>query len=150
MSMLKTFAALAVCTGLTLPASAANVTIKRQKAGQYKAVTTYPAPDKNSPLAGLAERTYVKWAKDDLARFVRDSEKTFKDIGKFNAPYEYLMKGKITYNSPHLMSVWFDGYEYMGGAHGMSPYYGFTLGSVGGKQRLLRLADFFRPGAKYA
>src|SRR5262245_12251817 len=113
----KTTALLVIGTFLALPATAADVTIKRSKSGYYKAVTTYPDVPQNSPFAKLAQTTYVQWARSDQSRFVNETEKTLKDVGKPTAAYEYLAKGKITYNSPRLMSLQFDVMEYTGGAH---------------------------------
>jgi uncharacterized protein YecT (DUF1311 family) len=63
-----------------------------------------------------------------------------KDIGK-NEIYSHSVAVRLTYASPRLLSARFDGYDFTGGAHGMSPTWGLSIDMQSGRK--LAFADAF-------
>jgi hypothetical protein len=112
-------------------------------------MTRIPSIAGSGPLRSLATTTTSRWARNEQAEFIKESEKTFKESGKPRLPYEYQATGKITYNSPRLVSVLFDSLQFTAGAHPMSYFNTFNFGMVDGKAKVMKLADFFAPGSDY-
>lgn len=133
---------------IVLPVSAAEVVLKRSKAGYYSAEARLPDA-KGTPFAALAQRTCVQWAKQDMANFVKVTEEILRDVKGARGRCSYETTGKITYRSPRLLSVLLDNYEYAGGAHPSHAYKTFTFGMVDGKPKQMKLADFFRSASDY-
>lgn len=62
-------------------------------------------------------------------------------------PFETVMKYTVTNNDRDILSLYYDDYEYMGGAHGLTKRFGDTWRTSSGW--FVELADFFAPGANY-
>lgn len=62
-------------------------------------------------------------------------------------PFEVVMKYSVTYNTADILSLYYDIYEYTGGAHGITKRFGDTWRSITGW--FLELADFFPRGTNY-
>lgn len=62
-------------------------------------------------------------------------------------PFETVMKYDVTYNTADILSLYYDVYEYTGGAHGITKRFGDTWRSLTGW--FLELADFFPRGTNY-
>lgn len=61
--------------------------------------------------------------------------------------FEIVMKYTVTYNEDDILSLYYDVYEYTGGAHGMTKRFGDTWRSSTGW--FIELADFFPRGTNY-
>lgn len=141
---------IAVCCILSsLLVCAADTPLRQSRAGYYSAETRLPKLKGSGPLQSLAASTCKQWARKAQSEFVRESKKAFHDLGKPRQPFDYSATGKVTYQSPSLVSIQFDTEQYNGGAHGMSYYNTFTFGMVNGKAKALKLADFFAAGSGY-
>ena len=62
-------------------------------------------------------------------------------------PFESVMKYNVTYNTADILSLYYDVYEYTGGAHGITKRFGDTWRSLTGW--FLELSDFSPRGTNY-
>lgn len=131
-----------------LSALAADIVVRNEKRGFYTAVARVPDA-KNTPFSDLAQRTYIRWARNDIARFVRQANILLPEMKSLRGRMNYTLTGTATYRSPRLFSVLLEGSEDFGGAHPLAFYRAFTLGTVNGKPQRLGLKDFFRSGSDF-
>ena len=124
-------------------------TLKRSKPKLYEASVKYPVFAGSSPVVTLANRAVRAYAEKEVAQFVKDSEADLKDRAANNVPgsnYELEISPVISLARPDLISITFNYYTFMGGAHPNHDYPAMNFGMVGGKAKLLELRDLFVPG----
>lgn len=93
-------------------------------------------------------RKIYRYAKLELYPMAVDSYKYAVSQGfPFNA-YTLIREMNVTFNDKGLISLYFDTYEYTGGAHGLTTRVGNTWSLDAPK--LLTLDDLFAPGFDYA
>lgn len=99
------------------------------------------SPEVQDPMnAYFAER--VKPALEQGYESERDSK-----AGPVSWPTDLFLNYRVAYNQKGLLSIVFDDYLYMGGAHGGTERYGYTADIKTG--RVFELNDLFRPEADY-
>jgi hypothetical protein len=92
-------------------------------------------------------KTLMKKARNELLpaaieewRYALESSFPFR-------PFDTIMKYEVTYNTSDILSLFYDVYEYTGGAHGITKRFGDSWRSSTGW--FLELADFFPRGTNY-
>lgn len=125
-------------------------TLSSARPGYYHAVGKYPVFSERTPVARLANQTLAAWARRTHQTFIRESEQTFKDLGKPTANYEQVFTCSIGFNdAPRLISVRFERMEYTGGAHPNTIALTFNFGLINGTAKRLTLGDLFTSGSDY-
>jgi len=88
--------------------------------------------------------TLMKRARSELLPAAIDEYKYATENGYPFRPYETVMKFTVSYNDQDILSLYYDVYDYMGGAHGSTRRFGDTWRSSTGW--FLCLTDFFPRG----
>ena len=148
-NLVLTFAAVVGCLGASYAQSGLRfetVTIAQGRSGWWSAYATYPRFLGRSPLEVLATRTLQRAAAQGLAEFVAELKDAFPTHGKPVQPYEYRLTPVISLARPAIVSMYFEHWEYAGGAHPNTFYAAYTFGMIGDAPRQLTLSDLFRPG----
>jgi hypothetical protein len=125
-----------------------TVTVRRSRPGYWKVSTAYPQFPNDLPIEALTNRTLKAAAETRMRAFMKQCTDEFRRLGKPRAPYEQMEKPTVALARPTLISAYFTGFTYTGGAHGNIYYPTYNLGFVDGKPRRLALRDLFRPGEK--
>lgn len=89
-------------------------------------------------------QTLMKRARSELLPAAADEYKYAAENGYPFRPYETTMKFTVSYNDQDILSLYYDVYDYMGGAHGSTKRFGDTWRSSTGW--FLCLTDFFPRG----
>ncbi|NLA85876.1 MAG: DUF3298 and DUF4163 domain-containing protein [Clostridiales bacterium] len=92
-------------------------------------------------------KTLMRKARNELFPDAVDEFRYATESGFPFRPFETVMKYDVTYNTTEILSLYYDVYEYTGGAHGITKRYGDTWRSPSGW--FLELADFFPRGTNY-
>lgn len=125
-----------------------TVTVRRSRPGFWKVSTAYPQFANDLPIEAVANRTLKAAAERQMREFVQQCTDEFRRLGKPRAPYEQMEKPTVALARPTLISAYFTGFTYTGGAHGNIYYPTYNFGFINGKPRRLTLRDLFRPGEK--
>lgn len=92
-------------------------------------------------------KTLMKKARNVLLPEAVDEWRYSVENGYPFRPFESVMKYTVTYNTSDILSLFYDVYDYTGGAHGITKRFGDTWRSSTGW--FLELADFFPRGTNY-
>ena len=92
-------------------------------------------------------KTLMKKARNDLLPTAAEEWRYATENGFPFRSFESVMKYTVTYNAADILSLYYDVYEYTGGAHGITKRFGDTWRSSTGW--FLELADFFPRGTNY-
>ncbi len=121
-----------------------------QKTKLYTAESIYPTFRTSTRLTRFVNQTISSKQKKIFNDWLKDSKKALKEFPEAITPYEYTSGPSMTFYSPsRLISLRFDSYEFMGGAHGMGIMDARNFGIIGGKPKQLVLGDLFKPGSDY-
>lgn len=119
-----------------------------------KLTIVYPQISLNNPQAEYRINAQIIMEVNDYKRYAKhlfkQAIKGYYDSQKNNYPflgYEAYMEYSITYNENCFFSVYFDKYEFTGGAHGSTVRASNTWELCRGTR--LQLNSFFRPGTDY-
>jgi hypothetical protein len=122
-------------------------TITEQYPGRFAMDIAYPRFYEQTPAAEAADQAISDWTSSEQKRFLTQALEQIRDLGVPTGPYEYRAASEVTLFSPSsIISVTYDSYEYLGGAHGISSYRVFNYGIVRGTATPLTLTDFFERG----
>lgn len=92
-------------------------------------------------------KTLMRKARNELLPAAIDEWRYSVENGFPFRQFDTVMKYTVTYNESDILSLYYDVYEYTGGAHGITKRYGDTWRSSTGW--FLELADFFPRGTAY-
>jgi hypothetical protein len=92
-------------------------------------------------------KTLMKKAQSELLPEAVDEWKYALENSYPFRPFETVMKYTVTMNDSDILSLYYDVYEYTGGAHGVTKRFGDTWRASTGW--FLELADFFPRGVNY-
>lgn len=92
-------------------------------------------------------KTLMRKARNELLPAAVDEFNYASESGFPFRPFESVMKYEATYNTADILSLFYDVYEYTGGAHGITKRFGDSWRSSTGW--FLELADFFPRGTNY-
>jgi hypothetical protein len=128
-----------------------HVTIKTQsqkRPGYWEAAASYPRFGGGSPLAIFANSSLDRIAKEDVARFVKEIKTDYESEGKPPNPYAFDTKPTISVANKSLISLYFQAYQDLGGAHPAYWFETFSCAMMAGKPKVLHLQDLFKSGEK--
>ena len=92
-------------------------------------------------------RTLMKKARNELLPEAVDEWRYSVENSYPFRQFETVMKYEVTYNNGDILSLYYDVYEYTGGAHGITKRFGDTWRASTGW--FIELSDFFPRGAGY-
>lgn len=92
-------------------------------------------------------KTLMRKAKNELLPAAVEEFRYASESGYPFRPFDTVMKYDVTYNTADILSLYYDVYEYTGGAHGITKRFGDSWRSSTGW--FLELADFFPRGTNY-
>jgi len=128
----------------------ATKTITEEYPDRFSSETAYPRFYDKTPVSEATDKAIGEWISKAQSDFTSKALSQVRELGTPEAPYESKITSDVTFHSPkRLISVTFDTYEYLGGAHGISAYRVFNFGDVRGKVKALSLGDLFKKGSDY-
>ncbi len=92
-------------------------------------------------------RTLMKKARNELLPEAVDEWRYSVENSYPFRQFETVMKYDVTYNNDDILSLYYDVYEYTGGAHGITKRFGDTWQATTGW--FIELSDFFPRGVGY-
>jgi hypothetical protein len=92
-------------------------------------------------------KTLMRKARNELLPSAIEEWRYASESGFPFRQFETVMKYEVTYNTSDILSLYYDVYEYTGGAHGVTKRFGDTWRASTGW--FLELADFFPRGTNY-
>ncbi|SHH52486.1 Protein of unknown function [Sporobacter termitidis DSM 10068] len=92
-------------------------------------------------------KTLMKKARNELLPDAVDEWKYSVENSYPFRPFEAVMKYTVTMNDGDILSLYYDNYEYTGGAHGVTKRFGDTWRASTGW--FIELGDFFSRGVNY-
>jgi hypothetical protein len=92
-------------------------------------------------------KTLMKKAQSELLPEATDEWRYSMENSYPFRPFETVMKYEITCNEADILSLYYDIYEYTGGAHGVTKRFGDTWRASAGW--FIELGDFFSRGVNY-
>ena len=92
-------------------------------------------------------KTLMRKARNELLPAAVDEFRYASESGFPFRAFETVMKYEVTYNTSDILSLYYDVYEYTGGAHGITKRFGDSWRSSTGW--FLELADFFPRGTNF-
>lgn len=134
------------------------MTIRQGRPGWWSATAGYARFLGRSPLEDLATGTLQRAAAQNVAEFAAQ----MKDPAAFPSPdgsqtgvkpqqpYELTFAPVVSLARPAIISVYFAGRVWSGGAHPNAFYAAYSFGVAGGRAKVLTLDDLFRPGTNGA
>ena len=129
----------------TLLADPEPVRISRSRADYYSAQATYLRYS-HHPIGQAMNATLASLAKKRVDAWVKEADRTAKDLGRPTHPWELELGFDVTYQTKTLVSVAVSEYNYSGGAHPNHGMETISFGIVSGKPKRLKLADLFNRG----
>lgn len=131
-------------------AGIARLRTLQSKGKNFRAHAFYPTFHARTPLVRFANTRVRSDVVGTYTRWLKESKASLRFDPKPMAPYEFEMNPALIRFRPHrIISMRFDSYQYMGGAHGMSAMLAQNYALVGGKPKEIVLGDLFRPGTAY-
>ena len=115
----------------------------------FSARAVFPIFRARTPLARFANFQIAEAEKKHFRQWLREKRADLKADFQPIAPYEYQSVPSLSYYSPTLISLRFDFYQYLGGAHGMAIRQTRNFALMGGKPKELVLGDLFPKGTNY-
>jgi hypothetical protein len=114
----------------------------------FSARCVIPVFRARTPLARFANAQIAASQKGAFRGWVTRAREILKN-NPTSLPYEYRSVPSLSFYSPTLISLRFDSYQFMGGAHGLANMQTRNFAIVNGKPKELVLGDLFRPGTNY-
>lgn len=118
------------------------VGLHRHHGNLWTADAAYPVFLPSTPVAILANREIRREMRKEFQEFVASGP----DTSGSSAALTYSAEPVVTLARPDLISVYFNAYEFEGGAHGQPFYTTFNFGLVGGKASVLTLQSLCSKG----
>lgn len=140
-------AVLGIATSVIADLGAIWKKLSQTKKGYFEATSSYPVFSGTNEVVRLANAEIAKRAKTDFDRFLRDAKQGAAELGKPTMAWAYESKTVVALATDSLVSVYFDRYEYSGGAHPNTFQAPLTFGKIGGKAKRLTLKDVVKPGS---
>ncbi len=139
---------IALVTGMPAGAAVTWHTERETRAGKWEIsarVARFTGTSRTS-ARWLADRELYGFVKNEMDAFERAAEKETVNPGYPMGMWGYHATTVVSLDRPDLVSAYVETYEFRGGAHGMTTYWGVNVGLVDGKAKVLRLEDLFRKG----
>ncbi|MFM9872715.1 MAG: DUF3298 and DUF4163 domain-containing protein [Fimbriimonadaceae bacterium] len=137
-----------IATALVLAAVLAEkpITYKQIKIAspkKYEINIAYPEFSSKSPLTTLANNITKRYFTIQRQEF----EKSAKDFDETpTVPWELELNGVVSYSSNNVISIFFDHYEYAGGAHPNGFTHCINVAMIDGKPKAIKLTEILAPG----
>ena len=120
------------------------------KGKNYEAKAVYPTFRGKTRLIRFVNAQTAPPQRAAFAAWLKQTRAQLREYGGTPAPYQLQSVPSLSFYSPsRLVSLRYDTYQYMGGAHGLALMETRNFGLVNGKPKRLMLADMFAPGTNY-
>lgn len=139
--------ALALCAAACADLKVTTKRLGQSKKGFYEATASYPVFTGAGAVVKLANAQVAQQAKSDYDRFVGDAKQGSRELGRPTMAWAYESKAIVALANETLVSLYFDRYEFSGGAHPNTFQLPLNFGLVDGEAKRLKLGDLVKPGS---
>lgn len=116
-------------------------TLKASRPKLYDAKVSYPVFQGSSPLIRFANAAIAKEARSDFNQFVKYAKEGAKETQKFGMTWEHDQSCVVVQATSTLISVYFQAYDFSGGAHPNHYLAPLNFAFVNGRPKQVKLKD---------